>query len=362
MRPERRLITINGKFLSHAPTGVHRVAEQLISSIDEILEDDEDIRQRLEFEIFAPKNIIRRLELKHIKIVTGGMFEWIPWEQIDFALRRPDSTHLSLCNLGPVFCRDGVVMIHDAQVHITPKSYSKAFRVYYKTIQPLIAFMSRCVLTVSNFSRLQLQDCGVAPLSKIVVVENGASHMQRIAPDASILKTLGLEIGEYVVGLANVQAHKNVAILVEAMADPRLSELKLVLFGKISDADRDLLVGAGGAPNIIFSGSVTDSELRSLMEHALALCFPSRTEGFGLPPIEAMWVGCPVIAAPCGALPEVCSDAADYASADNAEAWSDAILHLQSDPAHRQSRIDMGKARSREFQWRRSAMKLIEIL
>ena len=159
------------------------------------------------------------------------------------------------------------------------------------------------ILTVSDYSRRQLADFGVAPLSKIAVVHNGVDHLTSIAPDDSIIAKLGLQPGRFVTALANTQKHKNIRVLMEAFARPALRDTPLVLIGKSGAADF-VAAGSPPPPNAVFAGPVSDAEMRALFAHAGCLAFPSTTEGFGLPPLEAMSLGCPVVAAPCGALPK----------------------------------------------------------
>ncbi|WP_368669944.1 glycosyltransferase [Beijerinckia sp. L45] len=84
--------------------------------------------------------------------------------------------------------------------------------------------------------------------------------------------------------------------------------------------------------NVIEFGFVTDDDLAALFRHALCLAFPSRTEGFGIPSLEAMMHGCPIITADCASMPEVCGDAALYAPADDFALWLDRIAALHANP------------------------------
>jgi glycosyltransferase involved in cell wall biosynthesis len=92
------------------------------------------------------------------------------------------------------------------------------------------------------------------------------------------------------------------------------------------------------------------------------LTFPSTTEGFGLPPLEAMLLGCPAIVAPCGALPEVCGDVALYGAPDRPQEWILAIDKLSQDAAFRAHLSEAGIAHAERFTWRHSAMTLANIL
>src|SRR3546814_8518937 len=114
--------------------------------------------------------------------------------------------------------------------------------------------------------------------------------------------------------------------------------------------------------NVVFAGRVSDAELRSLDGHALCIAFPSLTEGFGSPPLEAMTTGCPAIVAPHGALPEICADAVIYAPADDPAAWAAAIVRLKEDGDFRDDRRAAALRQSASFTWKRDASQLVEEL
>lgn len=357
-----RTIIFNGKFLMAPPTGVHRVAEELISALDNILIDSPDISLTHTFEVFAPRKLHHTLKLKRIAFKQGGLFTWIPWEQFDLPRYKPGATRVSLCNLGPAISRNAVTMVHDAQVYISPDSYSKPFRIWYKFIQPLIGRRHKTILTVSHYSRQQLIDYKVAPAAKIHVVHNGVDHILRTTADTAAPAKLELVPHRYVLSLANAQAHKNIKVLLKAFADPRLADLKLVLFG---GADRAELEGVNEGPlpkNVVLPGKISDAVLRGLIEQALCLAFPSTTEGFGLPPLEAMLLGCPAVVAPCGALPEVCGDAVLYADPSKPEDWVVKIKNLCDNEDVWKGWQNKARAHASQFTWRRAAQKLLELL
>jgi glycosyltransferase involved in cell wall biosynthesis len=252
-------------------------------------------------------------------------------------------------------------MIHDAQIHITPASYSPAFRAWYKFQQAIVGRRQRLILTVSEFSRTQLIRYGVAPAGKVTVIPNGVDHLAGHSADPGIVTRLGLVPQGYVTALANVQAHKNIPVLFEAFRAPACSAIPLVLFGQATRAEF-LAAGYDAPANVVFAGNLSDGELRALYENALCLAFPSTTEGFGLPPLEAMLVGCPVIAAPAGALPEVCGNAALFADPHDPAEWTNRIVELATDENTRQQLIAAGRARAGSFTWRRAAERLAETL
>ena len=358
----KKTIVLNGKFLMAPPTGVHRVAEELIYALDNILTEDPVLRSTYDVSVFAPRKLHHRLDLKTISFHQGGLFSWIPWEQFDLPRFKPKATRISLCNLGPAVSRNAITMFHDAQVYISPASYSKPFRLWYKFIQPLIGKRHQRILTVSEYSKSKLVEFGVAPESKISVIHNGVDHILRVAANPDAPAKFGLSERKYVLSLANAQAHKNIKVLLSAFSDPALADLKLVLFGAASQADLEAASGAPLPSNVVLAGKISDADLRGLIEHALCLAFPSTTEGFGLPPLEAMLLGCPAIVADEGALPEVCGSATIYASAHAPKQWVEQIRVLADDPVTWDQWRSKALVQARNFTWDRAAAKLLEFI
>ena len=155
-------------------------------------------------------------------------------------------------------------MIHDAQVFISPNSYSRAFASFYRRVLPALGHRHAKILTVSEFSADQLVRYGVAERENIVVVANGVDHVLTYESQSEILNRLGLATRQFVVGLANVQVHKNIGLLLKAFAAPALGDLKLVLIGAAVREQFEAL-GHFVPPNVIFAGQVSDGELRALL-------------------------------------------------------------------------------------------------
>ena len=346
MRP----LLFNGKFLSAAPTGVHRVAAELIRAIDARLSPADNA------ELLVPRDADHPLPLKSIKRRRIGRLTWQAWEQADLPRLAGPGLLLNLCNLGPIWRRDAITMIHDAQVHETPSSYAPAFRAYYNAVQPMIARRHKAVLTVSEFARSSLIRHGVA--DNPFVIPNGGDHALREKADPLAAAGLGLRSGGYVLALARAQSHKNIATLIEAFAAPRLTDLKLALFG----GDALCTIHPNPPANVVHLGRVSDRTLFSLMRTAAAYACPSRTEGFGLPVIEAMSLGCPVVAAPCGALPEIAGGAALYAHPDQPHEWAEAIDLVACRPSLRARLVQTGAKQATLYTWAGAADKLLDLV
>ncbi len=345
-------LLFNGKFLSAPPTGVHRVAEEMIRAVDRRIGAGEEVDATL----LHPRDATRSLPLTHIQHRQIGMLTWQAWEQADLPRLAGPGTLVNLCNLGPVMRRDAVTMIHDAQVSETPKSYSPAFRTYYKAVQPMLAKRHKAILTVSEYARRALSWHGVC--DEAHVIPNGCDHVHRVAIDHSAVSDAGLEEGQFVLAQASTQSHKNIKTLIEAFRAPPLSQVTLALFGAVDPVDAYNHL----PPNVRLLGRISDEALFSLMGGAVAFACPSLTEGFGLPPAEAMALGCPVIVAPSGALPEVCGDAAIYAEPDEPAEWAQAIVMLTNRSELRRDMAVCGRTRAASMTWDAAAANLLDFL
>jgi glycosyltransferase involved in cell wall biosynthesis len=352
-------VAFNGRFLAANISGVQRVALELILSIDAGIRAGSFAFYEHPV-VICPKNSAYLPNMSEIVEYRAGFFESQLWEQIDLPRLADGKLLINLCNLAPMRRNCGVVMMHDAQVYISPSSYSLPFRTWYQFALPVIAKNAAHILTVSNYSKKMLDKYGVAPADEISVVYNGVDHMDRYSANFSVVERLNLTKKAYILSCASVVTHKNIAILFEAFRREELAGVTLVLMGSLSSAE---LAASGLAPpgNVVFTGWVTDAEMRGLMEAAVCFACPSTTEGFGLPPLEAMYVGCPAVVAPCGALPEVCGDAAIYADAADPTAWVRAFEELIDDPGARAIAAARGRSRAVKFTWAAAARMLYEV-
>ncbi len=227
-------MAINGKFLAAQPTGVHRVAGELVHALARAAARRPG---EIDLELWVPRDAARAADAFALPKRVIGPFVHIPWEQLSLPLRDRRRLLLNLCNIGPVLRGNAMTMIHDAQVHATPQSYSRAFRLWYKAVQPLLGRFNQRVLTVSQTSRSDIANAGIAPADRIEVIHNGVDHMLRFEPDSGIMDRLGLRARRFVLAVASAQAHKNVALLLRAFADARLAGLELVLVGAMTAPD-----------------------------------------------------------------------------------------------------------------------------
>ena len=184
-----------------------------------------------------------------------------------------------------------MVCLHDANVFIEPESYSRAFRNYYRLLQPWIAKRAMKVVTVSRDAALQLARHIDIKARDIAVLPNGHEHALRWNPSRSRLSERWTPRRPFVLLLASQARHKNVARVIGLAEAVDAMGLDLVVVGRQAPIFAE--AATGSAPNLVRLGAVEDDDLAVLLSQALCLAFPSLTEGFGLAVGRGHGVGVP---------------------------------------------------------------------
>jgi glycosyltransferase involved in cell wall biosynthesis len=255
-------------------------------------------------------------------------------EQFYLPLLRAELIY-SPANVAPVASRRNVVVIHDAAALRHPEWYSRPYVAWHRAILPRIAKQARLVITVSDFSRREIEDVlGVTA----TVIPNGVS--ERFKPTG--------EKGDYALVVGTRIARKNLAALDAAARALREQGIELLAAG----SGRSYMRSESDV-SIKELGYVPDEELPGLYTAARVVLMPSLYEGFGLPCLEAMASGTPVVAANRGALPETCGDAALIVEPDDPGAFADAAVAAIT--TERERLIQAGLSRAARFTWERAA-------
>ena len=292
----------------------------------------------------------------------------VPWVLLR---ERPDVYHAPHYVLPAGVRARSVVTIHDC-IHLMFPQYlpNRAAYAYARATMWAAARRSACILTVSEASKRDILHFFNVPADKIVVVPNAIDERFSLTPSeeevARVRERYQLET-RFVLYVGNIKPHKNLVRLIEAFAALRrgeLEDLKLLIIGdEISKlpALRRAVHRHKLHKHVRFLGYLPDETLAILYRLAAVFAFPSLYEGFGLPPLEAMASGTPVVTSNVSALPEVTGGAAMLADPYDVESIVDAIRRVLTDPALAAEMSRNGLIRAREFSWERSVAKTLEV-
>jgi glycosyltransferase involved in cell wall biosynthesis len=270
------------------------------------------------------------------------------WEQAVLpAKARKAELLLNPANLAPIAFPRNIVVIHDAAALRDPTWYSPAYAALQRRLLPLIAKRARLVITVSEFSRRELQ---VLLGVDAKVVPGGVD--ERFRPDADPEPArAALDLRRpYVLTVASRTARKNLSSLTATARRLEAQGIELVAAG----GGRPQFRSDDGPVGVRALGHVPDDHLPGLYAGAAAFVLPSLYEGFGLTCLEAMACAVPVVAARAGALPEICGDAARYADPRDEAGLADAVEAALGDDSARAA----GPARAKQFTWDRTVREL----
>lgn len=264
------------------------------------------------------------------------------------ALKMP----VDACLLLPAFnapiypCRNFILSIMDLNHIDRPENSSCLKRLYYRLILRRAARRAVKILTISDFSRQRIIDWADLTPNKVVNVGCG------VDPTYSS-RALPLQIGhDYLLCVSNRKAHKNEARLIEAFTTSDIDpEIRLVLTGEINEEVLAKCREYGLESRVSFLGKVAEEDMPSLYRGALALVFPSLYEGFGLPVVEAMACGTPVLTSRTTALPEVAGDAALLVDPTSVHDIAKGIHRICSDTYLRKELSQRGIVRASYFSW-----------
>ncbi len=353
------MICINARFLSRRITGAQRYAVEISREMRRL---DPAVR------LIGSADTHDAGLSAELGCEVVGRRRGIAWEQLDLprALRaRGNPLLIGLTFTAPLRYQPTIVTVHDV-CFLHRDWVSRGFYHYYGFLVPRLCRRAERVVTVSEFSKSEIVRHLGIPADKIEVVYNAVSPTLLTNDDEAGLANGGdaAADGSYVLGVATLQKRKNFAGLVRAFRQIEDPTVRLVIVGS---ADRSVygrqpeLARLLEDPRVELAGYVSDRELARLYRGARVFCYPSHYEGFGIPPIEAMSQGCPVITSKVTSLPEVCGDAAHYVDPNDEDDIAAALRRVLGDDDYRDELAAKGRVRAARYSWSQSAARFLEI-
>jgi len=289
-----KTVYINGKFLSQKMSGVQRYASEICRNLTSPVKL-----------IGAEDNLNDTVYHLQKKIETTGSKAGIPWEQFRlpaYLRSQGNPLLLSLCNVAPVFYPNKITCLHDIAFERYPQFFSKKLVLYYHWLIPKVLKNSRHIITVSEFSKREIAAYYKIDPVHITVVPNASAFNPN---DSNI--AVKQHSRPYFLFVGSLDPRKNLLLLLKAFRHAALTDTDLIIVGAshASFAANPEVSQYHDDPHIVFTGYISDEQLRSYYAGAIALVNPSFYEGFGLPVAEALSMNCPVLASSIEAFKEV---------------------------------------------------------
>lgn len=301
-------ILINGDYLAFDTfAGVSRFATELLAEFDLLLDS-------LDVEMVTPEYAKKIPEFQNIKVIKFENQSILKWKHTALPeyVKRNNALLIDLTQAFPMNMK-GITCVHDCIPELVPTAYSGIIGKYIK--KPLKLIQRRrviknsvAVLTVSDYSKQDIARIYHINPDKITVVANAWQHIEKTPYDNNIVKKYNLTDAEFYFTLGSRVPHKNLQWIVAAARQNKDS--LFVVSGENSyskNFDEEQF-----PQNIIFTGYINDGEIRSLMSKCKAFILPSIYEGFGIPPMEALAEGAPIIISNTSCLPGIYGDSAHY--------------------------------------------------
>jgi glycosyltransferase involved in cell wall biosynthesis len=346
------MIYINARFLTQRKTGVQQYALVLCRELVKYVSDVCFLTPDIEL-------IDDKLK-QEFNILPIGKRNGHLWEQIELPrYLKSIGSPLLLCftGLSPVFYKNCYFTIHDMSLYAYPKWFRFMYRLVYKTNYAVQSKFARGIFTVSDFSKTEIEKYLTVDPNKVTVLRNSVDYNS----NAYLNAVSSVERRNEILLVGTLEPRKNIEFVINTFLHSGIEDYKLLVVGGLGSAFSKVTFSQH--ENIIFCGYLSDEQLELKYREASIFVYPSLYEGFGLPPLEAMQRGCPVMASDRASIPEVCGDAAVYFNPEDSSDFTNKLRDLikRYDELSPQL-INNGYHRLEKFKVRDVALKLLNVI
>ncbi len=362
-------IAINGTSIGENPTGLGVYTYELLTEL---------LKAEYDFVVYASSNQLKRLYPDKVTLVSArtspalgfrGHLARLLWQQtiLPIKLWRQNTSLLYSTVpegiLNPFLRRKQIITILDIIPAKYPHLHPKMKYHFYYDLPILLKNAEAVVCVSENTKRDVVNFYGIKDKSMEVIYPG--YNQERFYPRAKevVQKRWGLK--KYLLYVGDMRPYKNLERTLEAFARLNLKDFRLVIGGKRDPRYYPWLKKKTDElslkDKVIFLGYISGEDLPHLYSEAEAFIFPSLYEGFGLPPLEAMACGCPVVTSNVASLPEVCGEAAYYIDPYSIESIAEGIYKVLTDEQLRDIMIQKGFERTKLFSWQKSAERVLNL-
>lgn len=356
-------VIIDGRIITPELTGIGRYTYEIIKNCSElgidfiVLVNKKDILEKM----FENIKDIQMVEMKSKFLSITEQFE-LPLILNRYADKNVIFHSPSFAS-SPFIKIPMIMTIHDLNHIRFPQFYSRVHKYYYEYIVKKSAIKSKKILTVSKFSKEEIVSWLKCNDEKIDVTYNGVDNKYNVINDKEYLNNIKLKYklpNNFILYIGNQKLHKNIETLIKAIKNVS-PDYYLVINGKENERLMKVAKSFGVSDRILFIGFVDEDDLPSIYNLATVFVYPSMYEGFGLPILEAMACGCPVLAANTSSLIEVCNNDDILFECMDYKNLSDKINELILNSNKRNKNILNGIEQSKLFSWENTAKQTVDI-
>lgn len=360
-------IYVNGRFLQQPITGIQRYGRELLQVWDELIDSGEIASDQVNIEVLVPRANVDAPKLRHISVRQVGWFKGQLWTQLELPAQARGGLLFSPDNLQPLLAPllgPSVVTVHDLTFKLFPRAHTTPFRLLYGLLISKGIRNATALITSTEAEKANIVAHYPRAKGRIAVVHLGARSAITATTNQKETRN-GRPTDRYILWVGSLISRKNPQGAIDAaVLVNQQMRLPLIVVGTGHRGIQktEIRVPANDGAIQFANRVISSDDIGELYQNALCLLFPTFYEGFGLPAVEAMAHGCPVVTSDIPVMREVCGDAALYCNPNEPGEIADKVRMLAESSEMRAQLSRRGLHRAAQFSWERCARETFDVL